>query len=686
MEPVMLEVLSPAGSMESLRAAVQNGADSVYLSIGYSAVFNNSFSSEALEEAVRYCHIRGVLVYLSLDTLIADKEIYNISQLVRLANITGVDAIIVRDTGLISLIRHIAPQLAIFSDSRLGCDNLAGVRAASDFGAGRVSIAPQLSRERLAYICRSSPIEIEVLALGVLCASYPGRCYLSAFSGKSAARGVCPMNCKKNYSVNRLDAATSLSYKELNLLGHLKELESLGVCCVKIGHFSDSPQYCALATKIFAASVKEGREPSPEDISSLGQMLSGRGLTDGFYSGKTNLKANQSKAKNVPLASYSFIEKPCVPVRYYAVIKQNAPVLLAVEDDKNHICTAKGSPATAQFFSELTEDALNAILKEADSSPYYCTESKSIIEPGLVVQKDELDALRLRLLDRLTELRTKNPVREEGTYREGFKLLNSQTPPVLTISITSLKQVTPELQKLSPEVFYIPLSETAENSRLVKGLMRIFHIAVSMPQVVSDSEAAKVRSQLDTAYALGIREALTGNWGQLELLRSRGFTVRGDFGLNLSNSLALETAKKAGLISAVACIELSLSQLRELSKPLPLEAPVYGRLPLMVTEECIIKSQRGGCFCGEANYLVSDGGRFPLARDVGTCRNLILSPKPIYMGDKYFEFSQNGLWAGRLMFTQEENYEVAEIVQSFLSAKKLSAAAQTRGFYYRGMR
>ena len=164
----MLELLAPAGSMEALRAAVENGADAVYLGCGS---FNarqsaKNFTVQTLAEAVKYCHIRGVAVHLTLNTLVSDRECKGVAQLIAQAAACNVDAFIVQDLGVVSLCRRIAPHIPIHGSTQMTIHSLPGVLLCQRLGMQRVVLSRELNREEIRYICENSPIEIEVFAHG----------------------------------------------------------------------------------------------------------------------------------------------------------------------------------------------------------------------------------------------------------------------------------------------------------------------------------------------------------------------------------------------------------------------------------------------------------------------------------------------------------------------------------------
>ena len=224
----MLELLAPAGSMESLRAAVQNGANAVYLGVGE---FNarqsaKNFTLESLAEALKYCHIRGVQVHLTLNTLVADKEMQQLRNLIRAAAQAGVDAFIVQDWGVVQLCRQIAPYVPIHGSTQMTVHNLAGVQMCAAMGMQRVVLSRELNREEISYICANSPIEIEIFGHGALCMCYSGQCYLSAMIGsRSGNRGRCAQPCRQSYGYSRWEHKYPLSLKDNCLIHYTAAIE-----------------------------------------------------------------------------------------------------------------------------------------------------------------------------------------------------------------------------------------------------------------------------------------------------------------------------------------------------------------------------------------------------------------------------------------------------------------------------
>ena len=205
----MIELLSPAGSPEAVIAAVQNGADAVYMGMGD---FNarrgaKNFTNEEFEKAVRYCRVRGCKVYVALNTLVNDREMENAVEAARLASELGADGLIVQDLGLVKAVRHALPDIPIHASTQMSLHNLAGVEAAAEMGITRAVLARELSLEQIRFITSHASIETEVFVHGALCFCHSGQCYMSSLIGRrSGNRGMCAQPCRLQYSLGgRMD-------------------------------------------------------------------------------------------------------------------------------------------------------------------------------------------------------------------------------------------------------------------------------------------------------------------------------------------------------------------------------------------------------------------------------------------------------------------------------------------------
>ena len=693
----MLEVLSPAGSSDALVAAVQNGADAVYLGYGaFNARMNaKNFTEEQLRRCVSYCHIRGVKVYLTLNTLALDRELKAVSQVILEAVRAGVDAILVQDLGVGQLVRQMAPDMPIHASTQMAVHNLAGVKKAAEMGVSRVVLARELSRSQIARICRESPIEVEVFVHGALCMCHSGQCYMSAMIGRrSGNRGLCAQPCRMSYGFDRHENRYPLSLKDNCLVGYLRELEAMGVACIKIEGRMKRAEYVAIATKIYKDAVL-GRPVTARQMRELGKAFSRQGFTDGYYTGRkgqhmfgTRQEETQDRALFARArATYENTETQRVVVQMKVQVRYGAPAALTVLDEQGHWAAAQGPAPQAAVNRPLSREDLAARLSKTGGTPYYVSGVQVELDQGLTLPASAVNALRRDALARLSALRGQVREMPEGTFSPVPVYGSHRGKPVFTVSIQSAGQITPALLDFAPAVLYMPLSLLVSGHPSVTAACQKLHVCAVLPRVILDGEWDGIYRQLAQAKVLGVSEALVGNIGQIDPVRRAGYQIRGDFGLNVFNSGTANYLYTQGLVSLTASFELTLPQIRDLSKPAAMEMIAYGRLPLMITENCIIQSRTGTCSCGSSKCSLIDrtGSRFPVMRDGGTCRSVILNSRKLYWADKLTELSKLGLWALRLNFTTENDQQVNAILQDYTHGAVFDPGVSTRGLYVRGV-
>ena len=694
----MLELLSPAGSLDALHAAVCNGADAVYLGVD---AFNarhgaRNFTLDELPDVVRYCHVRGVAVHLTLNTLVTDREMPDAAEYIAATARAGVDAFIVQDLGMVSLCHQIAPKVALHASTQMSLHSLEGVREAAELGLSRAVLARELPRDAIAFICRNSPIEIEVFVHGALCMCYSGQCYMSSVIGRrSGNRGQCAQPCRLPYGYDRFEDKYPLSLRDNCLIRYLGELDRMGVASIKIEGRMKRPEYVATVTGIYREAL-DGADVGRGQMEALRAAFSRQGFTQGYYEGApgrqmfgTRLPEQENKALlQSARATYESIEPQRVPVQFYAIAARGQNLMVAAQDGNGNICKAQGDVPQEAERRVITPEELAARLSKTGGTPYVCQGVRSVVDPGLSVSAAELNRLRREVLAHLSAVRGRRAAPEIGKYHEPVKFSGQKAQPVLTVSVLKAAQITPQMLRLKPAMIYAPLSEVLEEPALFRKLVKDEQpVAVTLPRVIRDDETRELLGDLQDAAALGIRRALIGNLGHLPLVLSRGMEPAADFGMNLFNSRAAEQLLHLGFVSCTASFELSLPQLRDLSKPLPMEMIVYGRLPLMLTENCLIKNRTGACTChaGPVKLIDRMGEEFRVVRDCGTCRSVVLNGKKLYLLDKKENVRRFGLWALRLSFTTENTGEVNSVLSAWSGGAVFDPGACTRGLYLRGV-
>ena len=692
----MLELLAPAGSMEALRAAVQNGANAVYLGCGQ---FNarqsaQNFTPQTLSEAITYCHVRGVAVHLTVNTLVADKEMADLAALIRHAAVSGIDAFIVQDLGVLQLCRQIAPEVPVHGSTQMTVHSLPGVQLCAAWGLSRVVLSRELSREEIRYIAANSPIEIEVFAHGALCMCYSGQCYLSAaIGGRSGNRGRCAQPCRQSYGYGRWQGKYPLSLKDNCLVHYLKDLESMGVVSLKLEGRMKRPEYVAAVTGVYR-SVLDGHAVDRNMMNILSEAFNRQGFTDGYYAGRLGEdmfgiredgQQNNAFFKDMR-QTYELAENPLVPITMQATVSPSRFSLTAT-DPEGRTCTMEGPvPETARV-ADLTEDALISRLQKTGGTPYYCADIHANVTPGLSLSASSVNSLRRDVLNRLTALRGRRETPTLGRPKKPTRFAGNRHNPTFTAQVTAKEQITGRLLKMEPAVLYVPLHILEQDPAWCSWLTAQVNVCAVLPRIVHDGELPKLKQSLLNIRQSGVREALIGNLGLLLPVRECKLRPRGDFGLNLYNSGAVNTARELELESATLSFEMTLPQIRDVSKAVPCELLAYGRMQLMVTENCLIRGRTGQCTChlGPAKLKDKTGAEFPVIKDGDTCRSILLNGKKLNWLDRQHDLNKLGLWALRLYFTTENPKEVDQVLSHYQNPVPFDPGASTRGLYLRGL-
>ena len=259
----MIELLAPVGNIECLKAAINAGCDAVYLagkSFGARS-FAGNFFKEELEVAINTCHLYGVKVYITVNTIIYDVEVDRLMEYIDYIHKLGVDAVIMQDIGMIDLVRKTYPNLEIHASTQANIHNLEGVKLCEELGIKRVVLARETPIELVREIKNKTKTEIEIFVHGALCMSYSGECLMSALiGGRSGNRGTCAQICRQPYSLEIDGKIVSnneylLSTKDLNALDNIGELIECGVNSLKIEGRMKRPEYVYLETSIYRRAI-----------------------------------------------------------------------------------------------------------------------------------------------------------------------------------------------------------------------------------------------------------------------------------------------------------------------------------------------------------------------------------------------------------------------------------------------
>lgn len=287
----MIDLLSPVGDFDCLKAAVQNGANSVYFGANlFSArAFASNFDLDELKNAIQYARIRGVKTNLTLNTLIKNDEFEDAFNLAKKAYEFGIDAIIVQDLGLAKMLIKSFPDLAIHASTQMSVHNLQGVLELQELGFKRVVLSRELSIGEIEYICRNSNVEIECFIHGALCISYSGQCLFSSMiGGRSGNRGKCAQPCRLPYKLlennSVIDSSYLLSTRDICGLDFIPDMINAGVTCLKIEGRMKKPEYVATVTRIYRKYIDLAESSEPYVVDDADRKILMQAFNRGSFS------------------------------------------------------------------------------------------------------------------------------------------------------------------------------------------------------------------------------------------------------------------------------------------------------------------------------------------------------------------------------------------------------------------
>lgn len=680
------EVLAPAGSMETLIAALRTGADAVYVG-GKSFSARSSatnFSVKELREAADMCHLYDAKLYLAVNTIISDDEAEEFCTYIKNTARVGVDAYIVQDWGCASLIRRCVPNAVLHASTQMSVHTAEGARLLKELGFSRVVPSRELDKNTLKRI-GDTGIETEIFVHGALCMSVSGQCYMSAMIGsRSANRGCCGQACRLPFSaVGKKDYA-ALSLKDLSLFPIISQFKEIDANSLKIEGRMKRPEYVASAVNE-ARQALDGNAP---DMQLLRGIFSRSGFTDGYFTGNRSDMFGVREKDDV-IAAQGLIpkihelyrnERKVRSIDFHAVIKNNLPVKfiaecgsLSVEVCSEHPQIAMNRPTDLEYLKKQLSRLGDTVFSLGDVT--------AEIDDGLAVPAGKINEIRRTLIAQMNELIIASS-RPAYTITEFVPERSFSAPCVKQRSRLPLRTFcrTAEQAKAALELSEfvildanIGLSEPmlSENPELFAEPDRII---LSPPRFICDED--KLISGLrNLKEKYGFSRLLCHTPDTIAIGRKLGFTLHGGFGLNVLNSYCADYLAELGLVDFTISFEAKVSQINQINSQLPLGAVIYGRLPLMLTRNCPIKNEVG---CKSCTGSLTDrtGRTFPVLCRPGYTE--ILNPDVLFMQDKLGQLSSATF--GIVMLSNENTRQTIDALKGLKPSSSI-----TRGLYYRGI-
>ncbi len=742
----MSELLAPAGNMEALKAAIANGCDAIYLGMQRfgARAYSNNFDECSIREAVDYAHLRGVKIYVTMNTIVFEDEIEAMREQLHFLNEIGVDAVIVQDLAVFNYIVENFEDMEAHCSTQMGIDDLDGTLLFRELGAKRVVLARETDIETIKDIKSKAGIELEVFVHGALCVSYSGNCLMSGLIGyRSGNRGRCVGSCRKLYELINADTGESLgssyilSTKDLNTFEHIEELKEID--SLKIEGRMKEPAYVANVVAQYRKAIDgTAGDSSYADLS----RTFNRTYTEGYMFGEdkrdiTNTDRPNNYGREIGIVSGKYKGMYCISLS--ESLNQNDIIRIDHSGEDVNLSVAKLYDRDGMLISGAEEQCYIKIKEE--------------LSAGDIVYKTKDYHFYKNLESELDGEYRRWPLNfSVYAYPESKLIINAEglgvsylyeSEDVLSEAInnpTDKAQVMKQLNRLKDTIFelgelefeeyraFIPAKLLNQARReIVQGICdaklaskeRRCRTASAKKRICFDrmapylSASVMTKEQYDACVRNGIEEIywnnvvrrnqntyedregklLIGGYGGIHHYRGSNPYVS-DYSLNVVNAESVRTLHELGAERVTLSYELNRGQIRDLLRSYReanggdprLEMIVYGRAPLMFTKYCPLK-KNGLCGeCRKHQFVIRDEyGEFPIVSHED-CNTTILNGKTLNLLDEMP--SIEGIEAFRLNFTLESADEVEEIIA--VAKAKLNGTAEeavfdqktdTRGHY-----
>lgn len=695
-----IELLAPAGSREALQAAVQNGADAVYLGLQAFGArqYAKNFDVDSLREAAVYCHLRGVQIHVAMNTLIYDKELPQAVELAAEAVRAGADALIIQDLGLAKALREAEIPIPLHASTQMTIHNLDGVQFAQQAGFSRVVLSRELPKQEIETICREIPIETEIFVHGALCMSYSGQCLLSSMiGGRSGNRGRCAQPCRLPYTMLEDDKNIRQGYlmspKDLCLGAYIPEILSMGIGSLKIEGRMKSAAYVAAVTKVYRDCIDGNRAMTQREEELLQNVFSRDRFTEAFYAGKTGRGMMKTEASNDDIydkqdaqlmkrlqETYApGIENRCRNISVEIVLQIGKPLSASAWYEQTKVSCegqivqqAKGNPVT----HEMVETQLGKL----GSSNFILQDLSVELEEQAFVPKSALNAVRRELVEQLEkQIGKRNHEHWTAAYQPPKRRQTVKKDMAITVWTETAAQAAAFADQ--------PVARLYVPADCIQDIEISEQTVVYFPAILRDEAMERAKKQLERCWQRGVRKMASGNVGLLLYAREQGFSLFGTADLNVGNATSAAFWEAFGVEAVEASRELNLRCIEALTyrSKLPIEVTGYGKVALMKIENCLIRVAKDGCLCAEGKqYALQDrkGARMRVTRD--GCISTVYNSVPIYMADRLEELQRSGASAVKLVFTEEPPQQCLQIYREFVAGEGVPPQHYTRGHFYRG--
>ena len=725
MNPNNIELLAPAGSYEGFEAALGAGADAVYVggAMFGARAYAQNFNEEELLRAIDVAHIHGKKLYLTVNTLLKNRELKEelVSYLEPYYN-AGLDAVIVQDMGVFSLLKKEFPKLHLHASTQMTVTGPEGMKFLADQGATRVVAARELSLQELSRMHEACPIEIEAFVHGALCYSYSGQCLMSSLlGGRSGNRGRCAQPCRLPYQVKNFRAKEygkgefcPLSLKDICTIEILPEIIEAGVTSLKIEGRMKQPAYTAGVTGMYRKYLEFLFEKGPanyhvteKDKKYLLDLFNRGGSCTGYYqmgNGPQMMAfTNEKKTGEVFLETKQLKEKITGELH----LVPGSPVLLHVscQGEDAYECVGEVQYAKSQ---PVTEERVRQQMDKLGNTSFIWEKLEIYMENSVFVPMKTLNEARHQALEDLKEKLLGKYRRNVGADRvkrisaiaacDNVPRKKEEYIPVY-VSCESEEASEVLCQKDGIQGIYLPYALIEKH--LQTGLDNGKEMYLSLPHITRENPPEGYMEQVKKWLEAGLSGFLVRNLESYSALAQMGLADKCvlDHSLYTWNDEAIRFWKDQGILRNTVPLELNEKELRHRENA-GSEMIVYGRLPLMHSAQCVRKNTFG-CNGQEERLVLKDryDKEFPVVcycrpwkmgntKAAESCYNIIYNSLPYGLLKEADRVKELGVSSVRLAFTIESREETERIVEDFVAAYHGSQVSHeyefTKGHFKRG--
>ena len=710
------EVLAPAGSFQTFKAVIEAGADAVYVggsSFGARAYADN-FTEEELLEAIDYAHLRGKKVYLTVNTLLKNKEINDdLYDYLLPFYLKGLDAVLVQDFGALSYIHKAFPDLPIHTSTQMTVTGIEGVRLLQSYGVTRVVMARETSLAEMKKIHEATGMELEAFVHGALCYCYSGQCLFSSLlGGRSGNRGRCAQPCRLAYTVmdenhkELLKDSYILSMKDMCGIRDINELKEAGVYSLKIEGRMKRPEYAAGVVSFYRKYVDSLKPVSDSDYNKLKSLGNRCGFTDKYYFDHNAKDMITYEKPNFAVEDEDFVSRISaryvdtetrLPIKGICVLNEGNNSFLTVEC-KNYVYTATGQTVDkAQKKPLIKEDVAKRLSKTGDTS-FVFEELEVIMDDNIFMPNGAINELRRSALEGLKNEILSTYVRDESRCSKQKPAPVADKSADLQAGCSASVETTAQLKEVCKSSLisrvYIDWNryslndfdnEIADDIRLVTSNGKKIYII--LPAVCRDKTYNFLLSKQDLLGQSAISGFVVKNYEELGwcLDKFPDREIITDHNLYTYNDYAVNAYHELNISLDTMPLELNGREIARRSNA-DTEMIVYGYYPLMTSAQCVHRNSSKCDKCKQITYLKDRYNKlFPVKNMCNECYNVIYNALPTMLFNDIARLKESKIHNLRLMFTVEDAAETREILSYFENPSLKRRGEFTNGHYKRGV-